>query len=64
MLSYQLTQIKELQAMIREELHGPEHAESNYKLSVLLMQAGHFRDIILKVIQLNVTDESAYEWLR
>jgi len=28
------------------------------------MQAGHFRDIILKLIQLNVRDDLAYEWQR
>ena len=28
------------------------------------MQAGHFRDIILRLIQYNVKDDSSYEWLR
>lgn len=37
--------------MIKDELHNQVHLENNYKLSVLLMQAGHFRDIILRIIQ-------------
>lgn len=46
--------------MIKDELHGLTHAENNYKLSVLIMQAGHFRDIILKLIQQNVADDASY----
>ena len=34
------------------------------KFSVLLMQVGHFRDIILRMMQLNVRDDKSFEWLR
>jgi hypothetical protein len=50
--------------MIREEVHLASRQESSYKLSALLMQAGHFRDIISRLIQCNVNDDASYEWLR
>ena len=51
---------------MKEGMHGNEASqlENKHKLSVLFMQAGHFRDIILRLIQLNLTDDSEYEWLR
>jgi hypothetical protein len=64
LLTYQLSQLKELHVMIKDDIHNQVQIESNYKLSVLLMQAGHFRDIILKIIQENVTDDSSFEWQR
>lgn len=64
LLAYQVTQIKELNAMIQEEVHVGSRQENCYKLSALLMQAGHFRDIILRLIHCNAADDSAYEWLR
>lgn len=62
LLSYQMSQIRQLYMMIRDQI--TDTIDKNYKLAVLLMQAGHFRDIILKLIQLNVRDDLAYEWQR
>lgn len=58
-----MTQIKELYTMIKEEFHNSSSLlAGNYKLSVLLMQAGHFRDILLRLIQNNVKDDNSYDW--
>lgn len=46
--------------MIKDGLHNEASVESSYKLSVLLLQAGHFRDIILKIIQEGVVDDNSF----
>jgi hypothetical protein len=41
-------------------MNSGEHKANNYKISVLLMQAAHFRDIILKLLKEGVTDDADY----
>ena len=48
--------------MIKEEYQTNSYI--NDKIGVLLMQAAHFRDIILKLIQDNVRDDNSYQWQR
>ena len=61
LLSYQMTQIKELNNVLREDI---SQLTSNHKYNILLMQAGHFRDIILRLMHNNVRDDHSFEWQR
>jgi len=61
LLSYQMTQIKELGNVVREDM---SQFTSNHKYNILLMQAGHFRDIILRLMHHNVRDDHSFEWQR
>lgn len=60
LLSYQMTQIKELHTSIKDNVLN--HAVSNFKQEVLLMQAGHNRDIVIRLMNLQVRDENSYDW--
>lgn len=60
LLSYQMTQIKELHTSIKDNVLN--QAVSNFKHEVLLMQAGHNRDIVIRLMNLQVRDENCYDW--
>ena len=59
LLSFQLSQIKEISSVLKEDL---SQSNANFKYGVLLMQAGHCRDVILRLRQLHIRDERNFEW--
>lgn len=62
LLAYQMSQIKDILASIKEE--QANHSPSNFKHEVLLMQFGHFRDTVLRLMHLHVRDENCFDWQR